>query len=95
MALKERNFTLFDVNSFQVNTGMRVAQGDENAMMEAVYKTPVMALLDASNISFQLYQGGIYNEPNCSSTKLDHALQVVGYGAENGQDFWICKNSWG
>ena len=79
----------------QISGGARVPTGDEGAMMDAVYKTPVMALLDASNLSFQLYQGGIYDEPKCSTTKLDHALQVVGYGTDAGNDFWICKNSWG
>lgn len=72
-----------------------VPKGDEVAMMEAVYKNPVMALVDAGHASFQLYRSGIYDEPKCSTSSLDHVLQVVGYGTERGQDFWICKNSWG
>ena len=37
---------------------------------------------------------GIYYEPYCDSIKVDHAVLVVGYGTENGQDYWLVKNSW-
>ena len=35
---------------------------------------------------------GIYDEPNCNPNNLSHAVLLVGYGSEGGQDYWIIKN---
>ena len=42
---------------------------------------------------FQDYGGGVF--AGCTSSDTNHAVTVVGYGTEGGQDYWLVKNSWG
>jgi len=70
-----------------------VARDNEQALMEAVEKQPVSIAVEADKSAFQLYSGGVLSS-TCGSN-LDHGVLLVGYGTENGQDYWKVKNSWG
>ncbi|KAF8383160.1 hypothetical protein PRIPAC_72302 [Pristionchus pacificus] len=74
-----------------------LARGDEGALQEAVATIgPIAVAIDASHNSFAYYASGVYYEPSCSSTALDHAILIVGYGSDPAYgDYWLIKNSWG
>ena len=73
-----------------------VKSGSEDDLAAKVSQMgPASVCIDASNWSFQMYSTGIYDEPSCSSAFLDHAVGCVGYGTENGVNYWIIRNSWG
>jgi len=72
-------------------------KGDENALKQAVATIgPISVAISVDN-AWANYKSGVFTDNKCPNTenKLDHAVLVVGYGSENGQDYWIVKNSWG
>lgn len=49
-----------------------------------------------ASAKFDQYASGIYDVPGCPTHEnMNHALVIIGYGAENGTDYWLVKNSWG
>lgn len=70
-----------------------IQSNNENQLLQAVATQPVSVGICGSERAFQLYSKGIFTGP-CSNS-LDHAVLIVGYGSENGMDYWIVKNSWG
>ena len=77
-------------------TGYSKCSKDEAKLKEAVATNgPYSIAIDASHESFQLYTYGIYDEPACSSSSLDHCVGLIGYGTEGSTDYWLVRNSWG
>ncbi|KAL1200235.1 Germination-specific cysteine protease 1 [Cardamine amara subsp. amara] len=70
-----------------------VPTNDETALKKAISYQPVSVAIEAGGRVFQHYQSGIFTG-KCG-TDLDHAVVAVGYGSENGVDYWIVRNSWG
>lgn len=55
---------------------------------------PVSIAIEADTKVFQLYTSGVITGDECG-TNLDHGVLIVGYGEENGEKYWLVKNSWG
>ena len=55
---------------------------------------PVSVAIDASSDSFRRYRAGVHYSYSCSSTRMNHAVLAVGYGSEDGEDYYLVKNSW-
>ncbi|KAH0785789.1 Clan CA, family C1, cathepsin L-like cysteine peptidase [Histomonas meleagridis] len=76
--------------------GLEVISGDEEDLQANIEEYgPACVAIDASHWSFQLYTSGIYDEPRCSSTALDHCVGCVGFGVEGTTNYWIVRDSWG
>lgn len=71
-----------------------VAPKDQVSLKGALSKQPVTIAIEADTYYFQSYTGGILDSTKCG-TSLDHAVEIVGYGEENGKKYWNIRNSWG
>lgn len=69
---------------------------NEDLIKEALFHSgPLAVALNASTLQF--YFGGIAHpfKVLCNPSALNHGVLLVGYGSENGKNYWIVKNSWG
>ncbi|MCL4134937.1 UNVERIFIED_CONTAM: hypothetical protein GTU68_011866 [Idotea baltica] len=73
-----------------------IKEGNEDELMKAVALIgPVTVGIDARSDKFLAYKSGIYWNKWCSPADIDHAVLVIGFGTEDGKDYWLVKNSWG
>ena len=70
-----------------------VEPNNQLALKYAVSMQPVAVAIEADTFYFQSYSSGILDDVKCR-TKLDHGVLIVGYGEEDGELYWLVKNSW-
>lgn len=76
----------------EVTTVHSVKSESAQAMKEALQSNPITVAVDANCDDFMYYSSGVLTK-SCG-TGLDHAIAAVGYGSDNGQEYWIIRNSW-
>ena len=63
-------------------------------MMQEIYNRGPIACGIAVPSALMNYTGGIF-EDKTGAADIDHDISVVGWGTENGTDYWVVRNSWG
>ena len=64
-------------------------KGDESLLKKLVAQHGAVVTTVAVHGSFMPYKGGIYQ--GCTNEETNHSVVVVGYGTENGVDYWLIK----
>ena len=82
-----------DLGVVGVTTYNDVAKKSTTQFKAFLEKGPVAVAVQADRDVFHQYTSGIITGTACG-TSLDHAILAVGWGVENGVEYYIVKNSW-
>ncbi|CAH1419302.1 unnamed protein product [Lactuca virosa] len=80
-------------NVVSIDSFEDVPEGNESELQKAVANQPIAAAMEMDDMDLQFYDRGIY-DGLCGSS-ANAGLVVVGYGTEDGNDYWLVRNSWG
>lgn len=72
---------------------VKLAENNYTSLMNAIAQVgPIAVSVDAS--AWHSYAGGVFDGCNQENPDINHAVVLVGYGEENGQNYWLVRNSW-
>ena len=81
-------------NVVEISDYKNISSNNETLLKAIVSQQPVSVAIQANLTSFRLYSQGVYSDEECGD-ELDHGVLIIGYGTQNGSDYWLIKNSWG
>ncbi|EKX38678.1 hypothetical protein GUITHDRAFT_76993, partial [Guillardia theta CCMP2712] len=62
--------------------------------LELMQNGPGVVVFDVYD-DFYSYKSGVYTKSAKAQKVGGHAVVLVGWGRENGVDYWLVQNSWG
>lgn len=77
---------------FRITEHGRV-NGTDNMMSEIFNRGPIACTITVTE-DFENYSGGVFVDTT-GTIEPDHEIEILGWGTDNGQDYWIGRNSWG
>lgn len=88
----------YNKSKYRVTTSgsYNITAGDEAQLKDEMFNRGPISVAFQVVDDFMSYKNGVYQSKNCNSGQMDvnHAVLAVGYGTENGVDYWLVKNSW-
>ena len=67
-----------------------------SAHLARLAQQPINMAVNAANDVFRTYSSGIITASSgCPTADADHAVLAVGWGVENGTQYYVIRNSWG
>ena len=76
------------LDGYEYNSGVNSEPQYKQLLMDS----PLVVEVQADTDAFQFYTEGILDDPKCDGSQIDHTLLLVGYGTDNGKDYWIARN---
>jgi cathepsin H len=76
---------------------VNITQNDETELLHGVFEHGPVSIAFQVVDGFRDYATGVYGSAVCKNSPADvnHAVLAVGFGNQDGSDYWIVKNSWG
>lgn len=72
---------------------IKLPENEYDPLLNAVATTgPVSISVDATN--WHAYETGVFTGCNQTVLDINHNVQLVGYGNDGKQDYWLVRNSW-
>eukprot|EP00096_Caligus_rogercresseyi_P003164 TRINITY_DN157_c0_g2_i1.p1 TRINITY_DN157_c0_g2~~TRINITY_DN157_c0_g2_i1.p1 ORF type:complete len:630 (+),score=116.89 TRINITY_DN157_c0_g2_i1:138-2027(+) len=87
-------FPKYYIDEYGAVEGSSPKEQELNMMKEIYHRGPIVCSIAVTEELVKNYTGGIFNDKT-GDKNLVHDISVVGYGHENGENFWRIRNSWG